>query len=784
MSFSTTSAPGGFSRRTQDNSRRPIPATPIVSSMTAGLYGILAERGRGDVTYVTSGAAEMYGAKTFQKDSAYYHHSNFLLEEMTKLGVPGFVKRFIPEGASKAMLRVSLEIITTDINVYARNSDGSIQQVVDPVTGIGNPVILRTVAGTRGIIHVGTAAYALENRKFAAGNIVDNYRDGSVTVAGKVLGEVTRADLTKEFSKSRLIPLFDLEIDSEGNYGNNIGLVVEVPTLKQATPVDVAEAVHNRAFPIRVGVVERPDRFSTPVPVPKLDQDLVQDVFFKPKATGRITGKNASLATVMVDGYSSKQTKDATAVWGPFGATHVYTTNINEIQQLLSEGYTYTDLLGGDIIVAGEAAYDAEAFDYGRTTDYAFTNPLNYGYLNFLTARDFNNVPYFGFDVRDTLLFGGVAINDSSVLFASGGEDGLWSLADGTPAELVNLKILDDAMKGFLNNFGDGTDKVNDILRFPITGIIDSGWSIETKLAMSKVLAARPDITLAVGTQSVADVGPLPVDIGPVHRGSATAVENALSSELLDGWDFQKRLTGDEDEAVAVRLRTFFGLTPESTFFGTPTMRVFIIGESGRAVDGRYANFLPGSVDRGLAMAEFTGVTGWDKAADFTENDNRKPKFLKDLSYTYRGNERTDSSWSAGLNFLQSHDIQDNFWPAIQSIYVHQDSILSNPKFVLAAARCHYFGMEVWRSISGENKTDAQFKQELEEEAAALIVNRFTDDVLVIPEAILTEADIARGYSGYLKFHIGVGSARTKLVYSVHGYTLDQLNEMQGLPPA
>lgn len=158
--------------------------------------------------------------------------------------------------------------------------------------------------------------------------------------------------------------------------------------------------------------------------------------------------------------------------------------------------------------------------------------------------------------------------------------------------------------------------------------------------------------------------------------------------------------------------------------------------------------------------------------------------FLKDLSYSYRDEDVADSAWATGMNFLRSHDIVDNFWPAIQSIYPYQDSILANAKFVLVASKCHYYGMEIWRSISGENKTDEQFKQELEDEAYRIIGGKFTEDVRIVVEAILTEADVARGYSGYLKFHIGVGSPRTKLVYSVHGYTLDQLNEMQGLAPA
>lgn len=784
MSFATTSTPGGKSYGTQDNSRRPIPADPITASMTTGLVGILAERGRGDVTLTTTSANILYGNKTFDKDSAFYHHSTEFLSGMAGLGIPMFVKRFIPEGATKAMLRVSLELIATDLPNYERNSDGTIKQTVDPVTGIATAVTNGTVQGTRAIIHVGVSQFAPENRQFAAANIMDDFREGSVAVNGKFLGEITRADGSKEHPKSRLYPIMDLEVDSEGEYGNNIGLVLEVPTLKQVNPANISNVIKNKAFPLRVSVVEREDRYTTPQVVPSLKSELQLDVFMKTRAVDHISGKNISFARKLIENFNRKMTATETPIWGPFGNIHVYEKNLNEIQQMLCEGYAYTDTDGNDIVIAGEGSYDDDAFDYGRTVDHALSQPLNFGLFNVFTGRDVNDVPYFSFDVRDSLMFGGVAVNSESVVYADGGEDGLWSFADGSPATLVNLKLLDDAMRNFLNTFGRGKDQLKDILRYPITQVVDTGWSLDTKLAHSNILSARPDIHMEIGTQAVAEKGNVTVDLGPVYKGYSTNTEVALSTELLDGWNWQPRLTAEQDEAIATRLRTFFSLTPESVFFGTPVMRVHVFGHSGFDVDDTYERPLPGSFDRGLAMARFTGVTGWDKASDFTENDNRKPMFLKDMSYSYRDEDVADSAWATGMNFLRSHDIVDHFWPAIQSIYPHQDSILANAKFVLVASKCHYYGMEIWRSISGENKTDEQFKQELEDEAYRIIGGKFTEDVRIVVEAILTEADVARGYSGYLKFHIGVGSPRTKLVYSVHGYTLDQLNEMQGLAPA
>lgn len=780
MSFSTTSTPYGESLGTQDNSRQVVNAEPKQSSMTLTLIPILAQKGNGKATIVTTGAPNLYGAESFQKDSPYFTHANKLLTKNSALGIPSLVKRIIPEDAKKALLRVSLELIPTDLPNYARNSDGTVKYTTDINTGISTPVVTDTVQATRGIIHVGVAGYVGDAQLFKQGKIVDDYRDGSLMVNDKFLGEITRGDGSKEHPTSRLIPLFDMLVDSEGLYGNNIGLRLSTPTLVQADPANISDIVKNKAFPLRVTVMEREDA-SSPTPVPMLSQDFTQDLYFKARAVDAIAGANISLAKKFIPSYSRKETLTLTPIWGPFGDVHVYEKNINEIQQILAEGYTYTDSDGNDIAISGERAYDLDAQDYGRTADYAFATSTNYGYLNFLTAKDFNDVPYFAFNVSDSMLFGGVSINDASTHYASGGSDGLWYLADGTPADLVNTKLFDDGVQALFKNFGAGEDKLKDILRYPVTNFIDSGYSMDTKLEAANILTARPDTWLAMGTKSVAEKGVVAVDIGPVYRDGNVNTAAVMSTTLLDSWNWQDRLTPDQDLALAVKMRTHYSLYPESTFFGTPVMRVCVFGNVGEDVDDEYTHDLPGSYDRGLAMNAFSGVTAWDPANDFTENDNRKPRFLKNMAYHWREETGFDKAWDAGMNFLRSHDIADDFWPAVQTIYPYKDSVLANAKFMMVASKCHYLGMEVWRSISGENKTDAQFKQDLEDEANRLVQGRFTSDITIIPVADLTEADKARGYSGNLKFHIGIGSMRTKLTYSVHGYKADQLTAMQGL---
>lgn len=776
MSFNTTSTPGGYSQGTQDNSRKSVTPTPLVESATMTLIPILARKGPPDATIVTGGAASLYGAESFTKDSKYYTHANKLLEVNSRVGIPSLVKRIIPQNATKSIFRLSAEVIPTDLPLYARNSDGSIQQQIDPTSGLSTPVSTGTIQGTRIVLHVGVGAYTGNAATFGQGTIVDNYRDGSTAVGTKTLGSITNSANAQEATKSRLIPLFDLQAPNEGEWGNDQGIRLSVPTLLQSDAPDASNIIFNKAFPLRVGLAARANATASASPLAALDGDMTKDLYLKSKAKDSISGNTLSFARLIVDAYSSPADANNAPVFGPFGQSYVYEKNINELQALLSTGYKYTDSKGGTVNVQGESTYDTQAAAFGRTSDYVFSNANNYGLLNFLTGKDVNGIPYYSLTVADSLLFGGVTIDGSTTFFADGGNDGLWNFADGTPAELVNLKLFDDAVNAYFSNFGLAGDPLRDILRYPFTNFIDSGYSMATKLTFANILKYRPDVDIRVGTVSVADVGLTVNDIGPVYQGTTVNATKALSSDLLGTWDFQGRLTNDQNMALATKLRTFFSMTPESTVFGTPIMRASIFEAAGDDVDGTYPHPLPMSFDRGLAINQYTSIAKFNASNDYSVGDNRKPIFLKNVQYSWRNDQAYAAAWNAGVNYLRAHDSFDVFFPGLQTVYPYKDSILASLKFSLAACRAQYVGQQVWRDFSGKNLTDVQFKQELESNGLARLKAYLTDEFVVQVNADLSAADKARGYSGSLNFNIGLGSMRTQLTYSVHGYTADELS--------
>ena len=72
-----------------------------------------------------TGAVRMYGSETFDETSKFFTHQSNFINVFNRNGNPAMYHRMVPPNATKAILRVSVEIIKTELAQYARNEDGS-----------------------------------------------------------------------------------------------------------------------------------------------------------------------------------------------------------------------------------------------------------------------------------------------------------------------------------------------------------------------------------------------------------------------------------------------------------------------------------------------------------------------------------------------------------------------------------------------------------------------------------------------------------------------------------
>ena len=123
------------------------------------------------------GVSAIYGAKTLDYSSAFANHQSVLAKTFLGNANQVFIQRLKPAGAKTAVLRLSVEVITSTINKYARNADGTIQYTIS-TDGKSVPVVEDTTIGHSLIWHIGTDKYMDEPAREYGRGTAREFRNG------------------------------------------------------------------------------------------------------------------------------------------------------------------------------------------------------------------------------------------------------------------------------------------------------------------------------------------------------------------------------------------------------------------------------------------------------------------------------------------------------------------------------------------------------------------------------------------------------------------------------
>lgn len=731
---------------------------------------VLAERGRSEPVWIAGNAVQTWGSKTFDRNGPFWNHSNFMAELLSEQSNMFLGIRAKPANAKNAMSRLSVEVIVADIPVYERAADGSI------VNNNSVPVIKETIIGSRVITHTGVSHYQEAERGFGKGKIVENFRDGATVINGRTLGEVT-INGTKVTTKSRLLPIHDLEVDSFGGYGNNVGVSYGTPSSTDPQAIDTQAVLKNKAFFYRLACWERESASTTPVVQQTQAQANAVDLTFKENTKYPVNGKVASISRRFIPSYQLLNDPQFPNEYGPFGRSHIYTDNIAQLLTMLTSGYTYTTT-AGDVTVLGEKAYDTVAEEYGRLEDTFFSDPKNVHLFNFLTGQDYNGVPYFAVDGRSSQLYGGVSLANDAVVYATGGSDGLWYQADGSPASLINLRMFDIAARAIFKN-GDALYGLGDRLRYPISAVWDSGWSMDTKLAMIDMLGLRPDIGVYTGTQSVIDdyklvaTGtPEPVYLDGVMSQAATDV-----NELIGGWGWAEVNDDTTELARGNQLRARYNLFPSSTYHSTPTAFGAIYGHGERYYnEDLYDGILPFTFDRLVAAAKFAGGSAWVRGARPNIYPNNVVTQFLTAKGTYRNLPTMNKFWDAGINWVQFVDTKGLFYPAQQSVFPNDTSPMNGIVTIYAELYCQRAWTNVWKYLTGrDDLTDDQMIQESDKLMLAELDGVFDDGITYTVTSEILASDKAAGHIWRGRVDIYSNTPKSVAIFDIYSHNRSDL---------
>lgn len=343
-----------------------------------------------------------------------------------------------------------------------------------------------------------------------------------------------------------------------------------------------------------------------------------------------------------------------------------------------------------------------------RLMEASFTDELNDDdarYLaNLFTGTTTTGLPYESLIVEGRGN-GGVELTPYSTHYAIGGSDGD-----------ISLQSYDDLVRNELENFGDLHVKYLDHLGYPISSFWDSGFSAETKKAAFTLMGRRKDIVVVVGLHTAGNVP----------------------------------LSPSEESSLAIAIRAAGAMYPESDFHGTAACRAMIVMQAGKRIGSTYTGWLPMTHELARKYARYMGAGSmiWDADNKVDVYPNNEVEFMKNVTNTYNTDSVRAQDWANGLTWCQSSGRRTMFYPAQQTIYPEQGSVLNSAVNNFIKAHLEKVCRWVWRDLVG--RTDLTPEQFLERSDEAIInyTNGLYDGrVTIEPRTYFTAGDAANGFS-------------------------------------
>lgn len=299
--------------------------------------------------------------------------------------------------------------------------------------------------------------------------------------------------------------------------------------------------------------------------------------------------------------------------------------------------------------------------DLCRAVEVNRTDDLTTGWLvNLVSARDFDNKPYDHVVVTSGT---GIASLSSGINhYLLGGADG--SLVD---ADIETL------MKSFLA--GDINPDLADKPRYPITHVIDTGFSLQTKYAILDFLDYRDDVKVIMSTQD----GALPPN-----------------SKL-------------EDESTGSALRNRALLMRESIVKGTGTCRAEIFQQCGKAVNTNCNAWIPATLWSAVKYAEYQNLTYLNKEPKGLPNADMA--VFKEYSWVPNSEDLKARSWDTGLNYFQYYTMQDLHYAGIRTVYAYDTSVLMDSTFTDAIVYTKHETRQSWAKYASVTLSSEVLKE-------------------------------------------------------------------------
>ena len=663
---------------------------------------------------------QQYGAQTFEINDIYFNHSTRFMVAMGSTGNTLMTQRLIPTDAGvRANANIYMDVLETTIPKYARNSKGDL--VVDPNT---NEYKVEVDADGKELTVDGFKI------KFIKEVATTESKTGLLTTKNGTMSDTNG-------NVSTMYPIFEVKAKYQGEYYNNIGFILRSLFKGEQDDKIISKT---KSLSYNLELVTRDN--------PKSSHQTFRNLFGEPstqfslaeKAINPNTESRFDLEYVFDSMWFNETDNLKPLKYADYESFYFYRENYEELcKRFLAaekQFVTSDELTWDDGIDSSTDKW------YDFTTTDATEIDAEFGLINPFVCKSSKNVKYrtlvhdeAGANTTGTQRE--INLSSETPIFLDGGSDG--SLTNEMFESLVKIE---------LDKYLDTDSEVMDTAINVESIIHDSGFTLECKKSLVNFITERKDTMVVLST----------------HDASLGEEDLPLS----------------EARAVGVALKTRLKLAPESTYFGTPVARAVIVAGTGLLRDGSTKNRIPLGYEIAYKMAKMMGAGNymWKMTELFDNYPGNSITQLIDVNPGFIPAGIKPTLWNDGLVWAQPYDRNTYHFPAIQTVYDNDTSVLNSIFTVAALCTITKIGADAWRNFTGTTgMTNEAFKA-----AVANYVNNRTKDIfgtmmVVVPEVLITDEDELRGYSWRLITKLYANNMKTKMVHSSEIYRMSDLAE-------
>ena len=330
-------------------------------------------------------------------------------------------------------------------------------------------------------------------------------------------------------------------------------------------------------------------------------------------------------------------------------------------------------------------------------------------------------------------------VNPAHKLITFGNNSPIWLAngSDGTLSEVEFEKAVEIELTKYLN---------------PNSTVQDTAINVETYFWDSGF------------TTKIKDIIPY---FAAVRKNTAFALSTYIDN-------YNRKMTAEEEYDMAIYLAIKAAAFPESEYYATKAFRGLINIGSGKARTSSYKKRLPSTYEIASKVSAYMGAANgeWKAGFDFSEGSKNIVNSMIDMSPEFIPENLKVMLWDTQVNWAQPANRREYFFPAIQTIYPYDDSVLNGFFNTAVILDLNTIADKTWRMFSGNSRDSKEvLRDRIINYYNSQTAGRYDNSVAaIVPDVVFTEEDEIRGYSWTLNVSIYANVAKTVQTVAIFAY--------------